>query len=250
MANVIKTMDAKLADDPWHTLLPGPEWLAALIEAGALGQKAGAGVFRKMGREIKVFDPRRATTAPPTTGLTITSDPGDQGPGAKRPKLLRDEDRRGPSSSGRFIATSVPLLRLPPGRRSPTPHARSTWPCAGATAGSSAPSSSLAGRRLVADRRAWIAGGYRRRQDRCRRGAARLGVRWPVRGGRALGRRLVFCRHGQHEPRPDLPVYQRQMLPERLLGEPQNRGTTVEHRRCASGHSATTSADRQRSRPR
>ncbi len=57
MANVIKTMDAKLEDDPWHHLFKAPGWLEKLIEAGALGQKSGAGVFRKEGREIKVFDP-------------------------------------------------------------------------------------------------------------------------------------------------------------------------------------------------
>ncbi len=57
MANVIKTMDAKLRDDPWHSLFQAPDWLSKLIEAGALGQKAGAGVFRKDGKEIKVFDP-------------------------------------------------------------------------------------------------------------------------------------------------------------------------------------------------
>jgi len=57
MANVIRTMDAKLGDDPWHALFQAPEWLAKLVEAGALGQKAGAGVFRKEGKEIKVFDP-------------------------------------------------------------------------------------------------------------------------------------------------------------------------------------------------
>ncbi len=57
MANVIRTMDAKLADDPWHHLFQAPEWLGQLIDAGAIGQKAGAGVFRKEGKEIKVFDP-------------------------------------------------------------------------------------------------------------------------------------------------------------------------------------------------
>jgi 3-hydroxyacyl-CoA dehydrogenase len=58
MANVIKTMDAKLPDDPWHPLFKAPEWLEKLIEAGALGQKSGVGVFRKEGREIKVLDPQ------------------------------------------------------------------------------------------------------------------------------------------------------------------------------------------------
>ncbi|MEE4296001.1 MAG: 3-hydroxyacyl-CoA dehydrogenase family protein, partial [Wenzhouxiangella sp.] len=57
MANVIKTMDAKLQDDPWHALFQAPGWLSKLIDAGALGQKTGAGVFRKEGKEIKVFDP-------------------------------------------------------------------------------------------------------------------------------------------------------------------------------------------------
>ena len=57
MANVIKTMDSKLADDPWHALYQAPAWLAKLIDAGAMGQKSGAGVFRKEGKDIKVFDP-------------------------------------------------------------------------------------------------------------------------------------------------------------------------------------------------
>src|SRR6056297_1145139 len=57
MANVIRTMDAKLKDDPWHALFQAPDWLSKLIDAGALGQKAGAGVFRKQGKDIKVFDP-------------------------------------------------------------------------------------------------------------------------------------------------------------------------------------------------
>src|SRR6056297_1725050 len=57
MANVIKTMDAKLADDPWHGYYQAPSWLAKLVEAGALGQKAGAGVFRKEGKTIRVLDP-------------------------------------------------------------------------------------------------------------------------------------------------------------------------------------------------
>ncbi len=57
MANVISTMQNKLEDDPWHPHYRKPEWMDQLIEAGALGQKAGAGVFRKEGKSIRVLDP-------------------------------------------------------------------------------------------------------------------------------------------------------------------------------------------------
>lgn len=57
MGHVIKTMQAQLEDDPWHHMYQAPAWLEKLIEAGALGQKSGAGVFRKEGKSIRVFDP-------------------------------------------------------------------------------------------------------------------------------------------------------------------------------------------------
>lgn len=56
MAHVIKTMADTLPDDPWHAYFKSPKWLDALIAKGALGQKAGAGVFRKQGKDILVLD--------------------------------------------------------------------------------------------------------------------------------------------------------------------------------------------------
>jgi len=56
MAHVIKTMADTLPDDPWHAHFKSPEWLEALVAKGALGQKSGAGVFRKAGRDILVLD--------------------------------------------------------------------------------------------------------------------------------------------------------------------------------------------------
>jgi len=56
MAHVIKTMRDTLADDPWHAYFQSPTWLEALIDQGALGQKTGAGIFRKVGKEIHVLD--------------------------------------------------------------------------------------------------------------------------------------------------------------------------------------------------
>src|SRR3546814_19879914 len=56
MAHVIKTMADTLPDDPWHKYFKSPKWLAALVEKGALGQKTGAGIFRKVGTDIMVLD--------------------------------------------------------------------------------------------------------------------------------------------------------------------------------------------------
>lgn len=59
MGHVIKTMADTLPDDPWREFFAAPAWLKGLIDNGALGQKAGAGVFRKQGREIQVLDPSK-----------------------------------------------------------------------------------------------------------------------------------------------------------------------------------------------
>ncbi|MEO8410416.1 MAG: 3-hydroxyacyl-CoA dehydrogenase family protein, partial [Propionivibrio sp.] len=56
MAHVIKTMQDTLPDDPWHGFYKAPAWLSTLIEKGALGQKTRAGIFRKDGKAIKVLD--------------------------------------------------------------------------------------------------------------------------------------------------------------------------------------------------
>ena len=56
MAHVIKTMADTLPDDPWHAYFKAPVWLSGLIEKGALGQKNGAGFYRKAGKDIVVLD--------------------------------------------------------------------------------------------------------------------------------------------------------------------------------------------------
>lgn len=76
MGNVIRTMHDKLPSDPWHAFYQAPTWLSQLLDNGALGQKTGAGVFKKEGRDILVFDPSigdyRATDyALPETILAI-----------------------------------------------------------------------------------------------------------------------------------------------------------------------------------
>ena len=92
MAHVIKTMDDNLKDDPFASVYPVPAVLKALVEKGALGQKAGAGFYKKEGKEIKVLNP--------ATGEYVTG--GGKAdelvarilkrPAAERFKLLRETD--------------------------------------------------------------------------------------------------------------------------------------------------------------
>jgi 3-hydroxyacyl-CoA dehydrogenase len=56
MAHVIETMADTLPDDPWHAYFRAPAWLGALIAKGALGQKTGAGIYTKRGKDIVVLD--------------------------------------------------------------------------------------------------------------------------------------------------------------------------------------------------
>jgi 3-hydroxyacyl-CoA dehydrogenase len=56
MAHVIRTMAGTLPDDPWHRHFAAPKWLQALVAKGALGQKTGAGIYTKRGKDILVLD--------------------------------------------------------------------------------------------------------------------------------------------------------------------------------------------------
>ena len=57
MAHVVNGSAQVLQADPWHKYYRLPDWLNGLIEKGALGQKTRAGIYKKAGREILVFDP-------------------------------------------------------------------------------------------------------------------------------------------------------------------------------------------------
>ena len=85
MAHVIKTMQDLLPDDPWHKYFGQPAWLQALIAKGALGQKTGAGIFRKVGKDILVLDlakqdyrPADRAAAPEVVEILKTRNPAEK----------------------------------------------------------------------------------------------------------------------------------------------------------------------------
>ena len=61
MAHVIKTLQDNLKDDPFYPSYATPPVLQKLLDAGALGQKTGAGFYKKVGKDIQRFDAATGT---------------------------------------------------------------------------------------------------------------------------------------------------------------------------------------------
>jgi 3-hydroxyacyl-CoA dehydrogenase len=83
MAHVVDTMRTALSDDPWHALFDVPPVLAVLVARGALGQKAGAGFYRRSGRTIEVlargtsdYVPSQGAVAPEVAAMLADPDAG------------------------------------------------------------------------------------------------------------------------------------------------------------------------------
>jgi 3-hydroxyacyl-CoA dehydrogenase len=95
MAHVIKTMQDTLpaSIDPFAAHFATPPVLKALVDKGALGQKAGAGFYRKEGKAIKVLDPRKAEYVDSTGKADeLVARILKKKDAAERLKLLRETD--------------------------------------------------------------------------------------------------------------------------------------------------------------
>lgn len=218
MQHVIRTMAEGLPDDPWHAYFQSPRWLSALIEKGALGQKSGAGFYRKRGSEIEVLDLGRGDYRPSGTQ-----------PGETVQQILAERD---------------PAARLRALRESDDPEARFLWAVFRDLfhyAAYHLEAIADSARELDQAMRwgygwqqgpfeSWQAAGWRQVAD---------WIAEDIAAGRAMSKvplpdwvfRLeegVHGAQGSFSPRlggplsrPAHPVYRRQLLPERLLGEPQ-----------------------------
>ena len=90
MAHVIKTLQDNLADDPFFASYATPPVLKALIDKGALGQKAGAGFFKKVGKDILRLDPAKGDYVPAGGKAEPIVERMLKKPAAERLKLLRE----------------------------------------------------------------------------------------------------------------------------------------------------------------
>ncbi len=224
LAHVIGTMQATLADDPWHPHFRVPDWLQALIAKGALGQKSGAGIYRKAGRQIQVLD-------------LALQDYRDSG-GEVFPDI---ED---------ILKLKDPVEKFAELAAHPHPQAQLLWSvfrdvfhyCA-VHLGDIADNA----RELDLAMRwgfGWAQGPFETWQAAGWREVAAM-IADDIAHGRAMAEvplpAWVLARDGVHEaagsfsaaanalkPRPALPVYDRQLYPDRVLGEaPEERGRTL-----------------------
>ena len=90
MAHVIKTLQDNLADDPFFSSYATPAVLQGLIKAGALGQKTGAGFFKKVGKDILRLDPAKQDYVPAGGKADEIVGRMLKKPPAERLKLLRE----------------------------------------------------------------------------------------------------------------------------------------------------------------
>jgi len=226
MANVISTMQAKLEADPWHAHYQAPRWMQKLIEAGALGQKSGAGVFRKEGKTIRVLDPE-------------TGDDGHH---------YRDTDYSLDDEVKEVLAIRDPAKKLKALADADRPELEFLWAihrdlfqyCAVhlAEIADSAREIDLAMRWGYGWKHGpfeiWQAAGWRdiaalvqRDIDAglCMADAALPG--WVDNVDAAHSASGSVTGSGEASPRPSLAVFERQWMPPRLVGEPTTTGTTV-----------------------
>jgi len=223
MAHVIKTMTDNLPNDPWASYYAVPDWLQALIAKGALGQKTRAGVFRKDGKQIKVLD-------------------------------LKAQDYRDAAGAAAEEVVAIlknrnPAERFAQLRASSHPQAQFLWAIfrdvfhyvalhLGDIA-NNARDVDFAMRWGFG----WQQGPFETWQAAGWREIAHA-ISADIEAGKAMAKAAlpgwVFEREGVHEAtgsysasanalqgRSQLPVYQRQLFPERVFGDPQERGTTL-----------------------
>ncbi|MFN9764998.1 MAG: 3-hydroxyacyl-CoA dehydrogenase/enoyl-CoA hydratase family protein [Pseudomonadota bacterium] len=90
IAHVVKTMQDHLQTDPFYPNFATPPVLARLIEQGALGQKAGAGFYKKAGKDILRLDPSKGDYVPVGGKAEPLVERMLKKPPAERLKLLRE----------------------------------------------------------------------------------------------------------------------------------------------------------------
>ncbi|MGA2551459.1 MAG: 3-hydroxyacyl-CoA dehydrogenase/enoyl-CoA hydratase family protein [Burkholderiaceae bacterium] len=225
LAHVIATMRDHLKDDPFYPIYAVPAVLGALLEKGALGQKSGAGFYKKAGKDILRLDP--------ATGDYVAS-------GKKADELVV-----------RILKKKDPAERMKLLRESSHPQAQFLWAIFRDTfhyiavhlkdIAESARDVDFALRFGFGQERgpfeSWQAAGWKE---------VAAWVQEDIDAGKALskaplpawvfdGRTGVHGANGSYSallgrdvPRSSLPVYRRQIDPARLVGEPSgDLGTTV-----------------------
>ena len=90
LSHVVKTMQDKLQADPFYASYATPAAVAKLTATGALGQKTGAGFFKKVGKDIQRYDLATGSYLPAGGKADAIVDRILKKPAPERLKLLRE----------------------------------------------------------------------------------------------------------------------------------------------------------------
>ncbi|MDT8363970.1 MAG: 3-hydroxyacyl-CoA dehydrogenase/enoyl-CoA hydratase family protein [Nitrosomonas sp.] len=228
LTHVIQTMQETLVDDPWHGFYATPDWLEKLVKEGSLGQKTGKGIYWKQGKEIHVLDPGHGTYRL-----------AEQEVDSEVEALLKQKD---------------PVARFAALREHPHPHAQFVWAihrdlfhyCAVQleSVANNARDLDLAvrwgfgwqqGPFEIWQSAGWDAVlGWINADIAATRSMAVAALpawvqtigRHPVRGVHTPEGSFAPAA-GKMQPRSSLPVYRRQLFPDRLIGEQATYGETI-----------------------
>lgn len=223
LGHVVNTMQENLPSDPWHAYYQLPQWIQTLIEHGALGQKSGAGVYRKQGKVIQVFDPTAQDYVDANANIA--------------PEVLSILKQR--DAKARLMAL----------RESSHPQAQFIWlSYADLFAYAAFHLSSIANTVRDVDCALRWGFGWKQGVFETWQQAGWSDIRAAVADDMQAGKLMVQVTlpewvktqaevyqpegafsptHNQFIARSTLPVYQRQLMPERLLREQANQGETV-----------------------
>lgn len=219
LAHVVDGSARLLRTDPWQPFFRLPDWIGGVIQQRALGQKTGAGVYRRQDRLLQVFDPSQG--------------------GYREARQVMDEAVR------EILSLKDPGERLDALRSSEHPQARFLWAiqrdvfhyaaCWLAEIADSARDVDLAMRWGFG----WASGPFETWQAA---GWERVAgwIREDIQAGRSLAEAPLpdwvddvsevhrsetsWDAHGrEYVARSPLPVYRRQLFPDRVLGEVPSR---------------------------
>ena len=240
-AHVVNTMRENLTDDPWHKHFELPAWFGYLVDQGALGQKTRRGIYQKIGKEIHVLDLQ-------THAYRLSDTEIDEGVKG----ILRERDwakklaglRSNPHSQAQFLWAvfrdvfhycALQLGEIADNARDFDFAVRwgfgwdsgpfEIWQAAGWQQVAGWIAADIAAGRAMANTPlpAWVAE------------AGRMGVHTPQ-GSFSPSPRTPLPpageggakrREREYQPRSQLPVYRRQLFPDRLQGETAHYGETV-----------------------
>ena len=243
MAHVIKTLQDNLKDDPFYESYATPAVLQKLLDAGALGQKSGAGFYKKVGKDILRYDAEKGDYVARRRQGRRDRRPHPQEAAGRAPEAAaRLEEPAGAVPLG-DPARQLPLRRGAPGRRG-RERPRHRLRDALGLRHQRRPVRALAAGRLVAGG-AVGQGRHRRRQGAVEGAASGLGVRRARRRRRRrasrrglVQRRPCPLRSAEHAAglrAPAVPRERRSARTRRRRSRPAPRCSRT--RTCASGRS-------------